>query len=288
LGDLVIPRPAASAFPGAAGGGYRLRVRNIEARSRTLERQVEERTVELSRTNVALEQEIADRIQVEQALRQTEREKAIVDERNRLARELHDSVAQSMYGVTLYAEVATQLLSSGQVEEVTGYLAELKDTAQESLAEMRLLIYELRPPILEEEGLASALQTRLEAVESRAGLEIEFKAEGEMREAVGPEIEGALYRIAQEALNNVLKHAQARRVVVSLVQDRQCRTLEIADDGLGFDPLEASRGGGMGLRGMRERAAEIGARFEVESAAGSGAMVRVVLEAGEGTRTTDE
>jgi two-component system sensor histidine kinase ChiS len=264
---------------GIVVGSYRLRVRSIKARSRELERQVEQRTAELRR-------EIDQRIQVEEALRQSEREKAVVAERNRLARELHDSVAQSMYGVTLYAEVAAQLLSSGQADEVTGYLGELKDTARESLAEMRLLIYELRPPVLEEEGLASALQTRLEAVESRAGLEIEFNTEGENR--FGSEIEGALYRIAQEALNNVLKHAQARRVVVSLVQDRRRVTLEIADDGLGFYPIEASRGGGMGLRGMRERAAEIGARLEVESAAGSGTKVSVVWEAGERQRTTDE
>jgi signal transduction histidine kinase/ligand-binding sensor domain-containing protein len=267
------------ALVGIVVGGYRLRVRGIEARSRELERQVEQRTAELRH-------EIDQRIQVEEALRQSEREKAVVAERNRLARELHDSVAQSMYGVTLYAEVAAQLLSSGQVDEVTSYLAELKDTARESLAEMRLLIYELRPPVLEEEGLASALQARLEAVESRAGLEIAFNAEGENR--LGSEIEGALYRIAQEALNNVLKHAQARRVVVSLVQDPRRVTLEIADDGLGFDPSEASRGGGMGLRGMRERAAEIGARLEVQSAVGSGTMVRVVWEAGEGSRATDE
>ena len=264
---------------GIVVGGYRLRVRSMEARSRELERQVEQRTAELRH-------EIDQRIQVEEALRQSEREKAVVAERNRLARELHDSVAQSMYGVTLYAEVAAQLLSSGQADEVTGYLGELKDTARESLAEMRLLIYELRPPILEEEGLASALQTRLEAVESRAGLEIEFNTEGESR--FGSEIEGALYRIAQEALNNVLKHAQARRVVVSLVQDRRRVTLEIADDGLGLDPIEASRGGGMGLRGMRERAAEIGARIEVKSAAGSGTKVSVVWEAGEEPTTTGE
>jgi ligand-binding sensor domain-containing protein len=146
---------------GVVVGAYRLRVRSIEARSRALERQVADRTAELSRTNVALEREIAERIQVEQALRQSEREKATVDERNRLARELHDSVAQSMYGVTLLAEVASQLLSSGQADEVAGYLGELKETAGESLAEMRLLIYELRPPVLEEEGLASALQARL-------------------------------------------------------------------------------------------------------------------------------
>jgi len=266
------------ALLGVAFGAYRLRVRSIEARSRELEKQVTERTAELS-------QEIDQRIRVEEALRQSEREKAAVSERNRLARELHDSVAQSMYGVVLLAEVATKLLSSDRTGEAAGYLGELKDTAQESLAEMRLLIYELRPPILEEEGLASALQVRLEAVESRAGLEIELNTDGEI--CLESDVEEALYRIAREALNNVLKHAQARRVVVSLIQDQRRVTLEVADDGLGFDPIEASLAGGMGLQGMRERAAEIGAQLEVESAAGSGTVVTVVWEAGEGRVTTD-
>jgi len=255
---------------------YRLRVRGIEARGRQLERQVAERTTQLSQANVRLEEEIAGRVQVEQALRQSERERATVDERNRLARELHDSVAQSMYGVTLLAEVVSQMLSSGQTDPAAGYLGELKETAKESLAEMRLLIYELRPPVLEEEGLASALQARLEAVESRAGLETEFHLEG--APALDAQVEAALYRIAQEALNNVLKHAQARRVAVSLRQDEQSVTLEIADDGAGCEPAEARRSGGLGLRGMEERVAEIGARLEIESAAGRGTQVRVVWE----------
>ncbi len=261
---------------GAIVAAYRLRVRGIEARSRELARQVADRTAELSQANVRLEQEVAERMQVEQALRQSEREKAVVDERNRLARDLHDSVAQSMYGVTLLAEVVSQLLSSGQAHRVGEYLGELKETAKESLAEMRLLIYELRPPVLEDEGLASALQARLEAVENRAGLETEFRLDGVL--ALDSQVEEALYRIAQEALNNVLKHAQARRVVVSLSQNEHAITLEIADDGIGSNLAKVRQGGGLGLRGMEERAAEIGAHLEIESAAGSGITVRVVYE----------
>jgi signal transduction histidine kinase len=258
---------------GAALGAYRLRVRSMEARSRELERQVAERTIELS-------QEIDQRIRVEEALRQSEREKAVVSERNRLARDLHDSVAQSMYGVVLLADVASQLLASGQTGEVEGHLGELKDTAQESLEEMRLLIHELRPPILEEEGLAAALQTRLELVESRAGLKTEFRAEGLL--SLPLDVEEALYRIAQEALNNSLRHAQASRVRVTLRQEPRAgetpgrMTLEVADDGIGFDPGQAGRGGGLGLRGMAERAAEIGARVEIDSNARTGTALRVV------------
>jgi signal transduction histidine kinase/ligand-binding sensor domain-containing protein len=265
---------------GAVVGAYRLRVRSIETRSRELEQQVADRTAELSRANVLLEQEMAERIQVEQALRQSERERAVVDERNRLARELHDSAAQSMYGVTLLAEVASRLLSIGRADQIAGYLREMKDTAKASLAEMRLLIYELRPPVLQEEGLASALQARLEAVESRSGLETQFHLDGAL--GLDARVEEALFRIAQEALNNVLKHAHAHRVVVSLGQDEQFVALEIADDGTGFDLARARRSGGLGLRGMKERAAEIGARLQIESDAGSGTTVRVVWEGGVG------
>jgi signal transduction histidine kinase len=265
---------------GAALGAYRLRVRSIEARSRKLEQQVADRTAELSQANVLLEGEITERLQVEEALRQSEREKATVDERNRLARELHDSVAQSMYGVTLLAEVSSQLLASGRADQVAGHLGELKETARDSLAEMRLLIYELRPPVLEEEGLAAALQARLEAVESRAGLQTEFHLDSEPN--LNPQVEEALFRIAQEALNNTLKHAHARRVVISLGQSGQTVVLEVADDGAGFDRAAARRSGGLGLHGMEERAAEIGARLEIESAAGSGTRVRVVWERGAG------
>jgi signal transduction histidine kinase/ligand-binding sensor domain-containing protein len=272
-------------FLGVVAGSVRLRLKGVEARRRELEQQVADRTAELSQANVALEGEIAGRLQVEEALRQSEREKATIDERNRLARELHDSVAQSMYGVTLLAEVASQLLASGQTAQVAGHLGELKETARDSLAEMRLLIYELRPPVLEEEGLASALQARLEAVESRAGLDTEFHLGGEL--TLNPQVEEALFRIAQEALNNTLKHAHAHRVAISLNQTAQTVTLEIADDGTGFDPATARRSGGLGLRGMEERAAEIGARLEIVSAPdggrpllGSGTRVRVLWEGG--------
>ena len=119
----------------------------------------------------------------------------------------------------------------------------------------------------------AALQARLEAVEERAGLETEFKVEGEGHLPL--EIEEELYRIAQEALNNALKHAQARRITVSLRQDQRTVTLEIADDGIGFDPSTALEYGGLGLDGMEERAAQLGARLTVQSRPGEGTRVTV-------------
>jgi signal transduction histidine kinase len=187
-------------------------------------------------------------------------------------------VTQALYGATLYAEAAARQLASGQVDMASEYLRELRDTAQEALREMRLLIFELRPSILESEGLVTALRARLEAVEERAGLEVEFHVEGE---AVGnlrllpTAVEEGLYRIAQEALNNALKHAGARRVRVSLERGEGAVVLEIVDDGVGFDPSTVVEGGGLGMEGMIERAAQIGGELVLDSEPGGGARVRV-------------
>jgi signal transduction histidine kinase len=146
---------------------------------------------------------------------------------------------------------------------------------------MRLLIFELRPPVLEELGLVAALQARLQAVEGRAGLRTEFKTN--LEEQLPPDVEERLYRIALEALNNALKHAQARDIKVLLYQDEPERTeparvtLEIADNGVGFDLATTRERGGMGLSAMEERAAELGGRFTVESELGKGTSVRVSL-----------
>jgi GAF domain-containing protein/HAMP domain-containing protein len=198
---------------------------------------------------------------------------ATLEERQRLARELHDSVTQALYGVTLYAEAAARLLSVGDTELASDHLREVRQTAQEALREMRLLIFELRPPVLEQEGLATALESRLEAVEGRSGLKTEFKVEGDGR--LPPDIEEGLYRIAQEALNNALKHAQAQRITLHLRQENQAVMLEVADDGIGFDPTTAREQGGLGLSGMEERAEMLSGRLIVKSRPGEGTSVKV-------------
>jgi len=198
---------------------------------------------------------------------------AVLEERQRLARDLHDSATQSLYAVTMFAEAAVRLLKSGEVEPATGHILDVRETAQEALQEMRLLIYELRPPILEKEGLVTALQTRLEMVEGRSGLETEFNAEqvGDLT----PEIEEGLYRIAQEVLNNILKHAHAHKVNVHLCQDQQKVVLEITDDGVGFDPTVNGGKGGLGLEGMEERVVLLGGQLMISSKPGQGTRVRV-------------
>jgi signal transduction histidine kinase len=262
---------------GAALRAYRLRVRSIEARSRELERQVADRTAELSQANVLLEEEIAERLRTEEALAQERASAAVTAERNRLARELHDSATQSLYAVTLYADAATRLLSSGQIEPAAENLGKLRGTAKEALGEMRMLIFELRPPLLADQGLVAALRSRLEAVEGRAGLKTELYVEGEIR--LPPEVEEGLYRIAVEALNNALRHAQARCISVSLCFKPEATRLEVADDGVGFDPTAARKRGGLGLRGMAERAEEMGGTWGVDSSPGTGTTVTVVVPA---------
>ena len=198
---------------------------------------------------------------------------AVVQERNRLARDLHDSVTQALYGVTLYAEAAARQLLSGEVGMAADHLREIRGTAQEALREMRLLIFELRPPILKVDGLVTALQARLEAVEGRVGLETELKVEGDI--SLSPEIEEGLYRVALEALNNTLRHARASSVTVYLHQNRRAVTLEVADDGVGFDPAIAQKRGGFGLCGMEERAARLGGKLTVQSNPGEGTRVKM-------------
>jgi signal transduction histidine kinase len=138
---------------------------------------------------------------------------------------------------------------------------------------MRLLIFELRPPAQEEEGLAAALQARLDSVETRAGLETALQVEGERR--LPPTVEEELFWITQEALNNVVKHAHARRVTVRLELGSEDVQLEVRDDGVGFEPTRAERSGGVGLGSLQERAARIAGELAIESASGEGTRVTV-------------
>jgi PAS domain S-box-containing protein len=210
---------------------------------------------------------------------------AALAERNRLARGLHDSVTQSLYSVTMYAEAAARLLATGQETTATEYLRDARDTAQEALREMRLLIFELRPLALEKSGLAGALQTRLDAVEKRAAVQVEYRVEGVegMVDAgwLPLSAQQELYHIAQEALNNSLKHAKAQHLRVCLRLDDETFFLEVADDGAGFDPAAAGGRGGMGLPGMRERVQRLGGRLAIESEPGCGTTVRVEVPRGE-------
>jgi signal transduction histidine kinase len=198
-------------------------------------------------------------------------ELAVANERNRLARELHDSVAQTLYGLTLQSEAASRKLVSGQPQVADHYLKEIRQSAQQTLQEIRLLIFELRPPLLEADGLAVALHARLESVEARSGIKVQANFDEIGRLPI--EIETGVYRIAQEALNNVLKHSQAGQIGVSLRRKEAVLVMEIWDDGAGFRTEQVS--GGMGMRGMQERADQLKARLRIESQPGQGTRVEV-------------
>ena len=206
-------------------------------------------------------------------LRQKAERLAIVEERQWLARELHDSVTQALYSVTLYAEAARMALSAGKQDVASENLRELQAMAREALFDIRLLIFELHPPILEGQGLAAALKIRLAAVESRAGLQTDFRVDGGRRLPLPAEED--LYRIALECLNNVVKHAQAHHVTVQLRFDDHHVSLEISDDGIGYDSAKARESGGMGLRGMEERAQRINGTLEILSTPGKGTTLKV-------------
>jgi signal transduction histidine kinase len=198
------------------------------------------------------------------------------EERARVARELHDSVTQALFTMTLFAQAGRTGIESGDLDGAAHYLTRILTTGHQASKEMRLFIYELLPEQLAHLGLVDAIQQRLNAVEKRAGLKISFTA-GELGDLPGP-VNEVLYRITQEALNNSLKHAQADVVTVTIHRQGQRLCLEIIDDGQGFDPLEARGRGGLGLISMRERAKQLGAEFNIDSAPQGGTKISVVLE----------
>ena len=216
--------------------------------------------------------DITERKRVEEQLE----EAAIAAERQRLARDLHDSVTQTLYSLDLFANAAQEALSKGKIETGTEHAQRIRSLSQSALVDMRLLIFELQPPLLEE-GLAGALRARLESVEARAGLTTEFEAMAER--PLSPAVESELYAVAREALNNALRHAQADRITVKLDCDERGCCLTIRDDGVGFDLATTERTGGFGLRNMAYRAERIGGSLTLETAPGKGTTVRVEVTA---------
>ena len=194
-----------------------------------------------------------------------------VQERQRLARDLHDSVSQALYAIVL--DIATaQRIGGTDPTRLEAILRDAHGLAEAGLAEMRALIFELRPEFLSQEGLVAALQRQVAAVRARHQLSITLDATDEP-EAV-PAIKEALYRVGQEALNNIAKHAGAQAVVITLEASAGELVLRVRDDGRGFD-AEKSFPGHLGLRSMRERAASVGGVVAISSAPGHGTEVTI-------------
>lgn len=218
----------------------------------------------------SLEQKVEARTR--EALEQ-QRRLAVVEERSRVARDLHDSVSQSLYSVTLFAETARRHIVVSDVDRATQSLDQLITAARQALREMRLMVFELRPSELENMGLVGVLRQRLQTVERRAGIEIRIDAPSCL--VIPKAVEQELYSLAQEALNNALRHAAATCVSLRLQPSGAGLVLEVRDNGLGFDAKRPGGSGGVGIRGMRERVQRLGGRMEIESAPGKGTAVRV-------------
>jgi signal transduction histidine kinase len=201
---------------------------------------------------------------------------AVLEERQRLARELHDSVSQALYGIVLGSQTARALLPR-QPESVAEPLEYVLGQAEAALADMRALIFELRPEVLEQEGLVSALEKRVAVMCARHNLSVRTELADEPD--VPFAVKEAVYRIAQEALHNVIKHAGAHRVEVNLDWDGRTLALVISDDGSGFDP-GGSFPGHFGLKTMRERVARLAGTFSIDSTVGQGTRISVTIPIG--------
>ena len=227
--------------------------------------------------DVALSTSVADQIgtAIENAQLRRENERLlVVDERNRLARELHDAVTQSLYSLTIFAEVNQRYAQAQAFNEVLTYSRRVGEMAGNSLKEMRLLLHNLRPSILQEVGLVGALQQRLDAVEKRAGITSKLIVDDV---SLPPAIEKTLYYMAEEALNNALKHAGGTAVIVEIKQNDDQIWLTVQDNGAGFDVNKLQDKGGMGLSSMKERADLCHGKLFVESSS-NGTTITVCLQ----------
>ncbi len=228
--------------------------------------------------DLALLTSIADHVGVaiENArLRQQSKEIAVLQERERLARDLHDSATQSLFSLTLFAAAAREYLHNKQLESVEKQLGELEETAVQTHRDMRLLLYELQPTILEEKGLEESLRQRIQMVELRSGIRGQVTAK--LSANIPSSIEQVLFHVANEALNNILKHSGANSVTISIMTDETQAKMMINDNGQGFALDDASFTAGFGLEGMRRRVEELGGTFHQGSRPNSGTTLMIQI-----------
>ncbi len=196
------------------------------------------------------------------------------EERQRIARELHDGLGPALASLNIRLLTVHKLLERDG-HPVAGEIRELAEQVQAGIRDIRGLIHDLRPVALDELGLVPALREHLARCEREHGLAVEFAAD--QGERLPASVETALFRIVQEAVNNVLRHAQAQHVYVTLMRDADRVELQVADDGQGFDTQLPYSGRHVGLWSMRERVEQLGGQFEVRSASGQGTTVTTVV-----------
>ncbi len=233
-----------------------------------------------SAEEVALLSSIADQVGISIQSSRLRQQALVLEERQHLARDLHDSVTQVLYGLVTLAEAGQARLETGRLGAAQPTFERIAATARQALNEMRLFVHRLRPPELEQHGLAAALNQRVAAVEGWSGVRIRLLADEAIR--LPPDVEAGLYQIAQEALNNALRHAHASVITLKLQAEDSPNAagrrtlLEISDDGRGFDAMQVSAHG-LGLTHMAERARILRANFEIITHPGEGTRVKVVV-----------
>ena len=210
--------------------------------------------------------------------RQRAQTATILEDRQRLTRDLHDSVIQSLYGLVTLTEAGKIRVEEHDFPAIAQVINRIGQTARQAIREIRLFIHQLRPPILEQEGLVNALEQRLAAVEGRSDVQVSLHIEENIKLPISVETE--LFYIAQEALNNTLKHARATTILVSICKADENVILKINDNGCGFDPLTIGNAG-MGLISMGERAELINGRLEIRSQPDEGTIVSVTIKENE-------
>jgi signal transduction histidine kinase len=206
-------------------------------------------------------------------LRQRISQMAIIAERQRLARDLHDSVSQLLYSMTLFARAGEEALTDNDAVRLKRNLDQLQASSTQAFREMRSLLYELQPPALEETNLADVLAGRFDSVERRLGIRVDYQADAAFK--THGETERELYYVITEALNNSLKHAEATQLEVKLMSEGNHLAVRIADNGRGFAQQPATKGMGMGS--MRERIESLGGRFDIRSVLNKGTTVQILV-----------
>ena len=223
---------------------------------------------------IGVSTDITERKQAEKTMRDL----AIVEERNRMAREIHDTLAQGFTGIVLQLEAAEQALEDGSAD-IEGHIGSAKSLARENLQEARRSVWDLLPKSLEERSLDDAIRHTVDSWSDQGHETTSFALLGEPRE-LPPEVQTALLRICQESLTNVRRHAGATEVKVELKSRPNEAYLRVQDNGEGFDPegvKATGEHGGFGLAGMEQRANILGGTLSVQSRRGEGTLVEVKI-----------
>lgn len=213
--------------------------------------------------------------------------RALEEERKRIARELHDETSQSLTSILVNLETMEKQMTD-LPDEIAARLRLTKEIAQRTLDETRRLMYDLRPSVLDDLGLVPALRWFITQRVQPYGLQVDFQVSG-LEQRLPEELETALFRIMQEAITNVVKHAKARQIRVAMVREPGQITGEVKDDGAGFNPVHivgrTEKERGLGLFGMQERAGLVGGTVQIESTPGRGTRVTVTVPDRVGGRT---